>query len=68
MSLPVSNAIAEALRVIGHTPDTYDVDAVYGTLISHGIHVMSADDVISRMFDDRCDFECPTCHPEDDET
>lgn len=67
MDVKVHNAIAEALRLIGHSPDTYDVDAVYGTLIERGIHVMSPDEVTGAMFNDRCDFECSVCHPEDED-
>jgi hypothetical protein len=52
--------------VIGFTPSRYDADAVYGCLLNRGIHVMSEDDVTGAMFNDRCDFECPICHPEDE--
>lgn len=64
--LQVQNAVAEALRLVGHTPDTYDVDAVIGTLGSRGVMVMTSDDIEAAMFQDRCDFECSVCHPEDD--
>jgi hypothetical protein len=67
ISEQVYKAINTALRLIGHRPDRYDADAVIGSLMSEGIHVMSSDDVNRAMFDDRCDYECATCHPEDDE-
>jgi hypothetical protein len=59
------NAVDEALRLLGITPDVYDVDAFIGTLEGRGIHIASADTIEALMFNDRCDFECSTCHPED---
>jgi hypothetical protein len=66
MSTQVDRAMHAALRLIGHTPDRYDVDAVLGSLMSAGVHVLLDEDVTEAMFGDRCDFECPICHPEDD--
>lgn len=59
------NAIHRALTLIGHTPTGYDIDAFYGTLQDAGIHILTTDGMERAMFDDRCDYECPTCHPED---
>jgi len=67
MSNKVHRAIDDALRLVGHTPDRYDADAIYGYFIEAGIHVMNTDEVTSRIFDDRCDFECHICHPADEE-
>lgn len=65
MSAQVRNAILHALEVVGHHPDKFDIDAVIGTLEGEGIHLMTGDESIAAMFDDRCDFDCLTCHPED---
>ena len=67
MSTKVSNAIGRAFRLVGHTPDVYDIDAVYGSLLEDGVHVVTSDDIEAQMFDQRCDFECHICHPEDDD-
>lgn len=61
----VAKAINDALRLVGHRADIYDADAVIGRLLEHGIHVIDSDQVMTGMFDDRCDFECTTCHPEE---
>lgn len=63
----VSNAILRALEVVGHHPDQYDVDAVYGTIVDAGIQFITSDHVMAQSFEDRCDFECSVCHPEDDQ-
>jgi hypothetical protein len=65
MSAQVERAMWDALRLIGHTPDRYDIDTVIGSLMSAGVHVLLDADVTEAMFGDRCDFECPICHPED---
>lgn len=65
MTPQVRNAILHALEVVGHHPDTYDIDAVYGAFQADGVHLMTQDEVTAAMFDDRCDFtDCTTCHPE----
>lgn len=66
MSQKVANAIDSALCLVGHRPDTYDVDAVFGSLMQAGVHVVTADQIEAQMFTDRCDFECSICHPEDE--
>lgn len=67
MSTRVHNAIDRALRLVGHTPDRYDVDALFGSLLQDGMHVVTSGDIEAQMFEDRCDFECAVCHPEDED-
>ena len=66
MSTKVSNAIGRAVRLVGHTPTGYDIDAIYGSLLEDGVHVTTSDDIEAQMFQDRCDYECSVCHPEDE--
>jgi len=50
--------IEDALRTIGHEPDRYDADALFGALTARGVVVLDPHDVDgNELMVDRCDME-----------
>jgi hypothetical protein len=64
-STKARRTLMDALKLCGYSVGRYDDDAIFGYLQTAGIHLMDEVDVTRAMFEDRCDFECTICHPDE---